>query len=65
MRNAEIFCQLLPGHSERHMLHQGKQKLVEFSVHLLMAARYRAGIVYGCGLSALRFARSAHVITQA
>src|SRR6266568_2625016 len=27
---------------------------------LLMAARYRACIVYGCGLPALRFARSAH-----
>src|SRR5439155_19770397 len=27
---------------------------------LFIAARYRAGMVYGCSLSALRFARSAH-----
>jgi hypothetical protein len=27
-----------------------------------MAARYRACIVYGCGLTALRFAHSAHAL---
>ena len=44
MRNAEVTRELLAGDSDHHVLHQGMEKLVEFSVHQLFGGYTQVNI---------------------